>query len=213
MIRICLVEDQWLVREGIRTLLGLDPEITVVGEASDGEEALGVIAECSPEVVLLDLRMPKLSGLEVLRRLRQENALPPTLVLTTFDDDEMVFAAIRSGAKGFLLKDVTLERLTEAIRTLAGGGTCIHPAITERIMRALESSPPGFESGIMVDALSEREVEVLRLIAAGYSNREIGDLLSIAEGTVKNHTSSILGKLGVRDRVRAVLKAVDLGVI
>lgn len=213
MIRVCLVEDQSLVRHGIRTLLGLAADIEVVAEASDGEEAITVIAESRPDVVLLDLRMPKLNGLEVLRRLQQSDTLPATLVLTTFDDDEMVFAAIRSGAKGFLLKDVSLERLTGAIRTLAAGGTCIHPAITERITRALESRRPAFESSLAIQRLSEREIEVLRLVAAGYSNREIADLLSLSEGTVKNHASSILGKLGVRDRVRAVLKAIDMGLI
>ncbi|MBI2214525.1 MAG: response regulator transcription factor [Acidobacteria bacterium] len=213
MIRVCLVEDQQLVRHGIRTLLSLAPDIEVVGEAADGEEGLAVIASTKPDVVLLDLRMPKLNGLELLRRLRERDALPPTLVLTTFDDDEMVFAAIRSGARGFLLKDVSLDRLTDAIRGLAEGGSCIQPAITERIMRAMESRQPEFESGLVVEQLSEREIEVLRLVAAGYSNREIADLLSISEGTVKNHTSSIFAKLGVRDRVRAVLKAIDLGLI
>ena len=213
MIRVALVEDQTIVRQGLRSLLGLNPDIVIVAEAADGEEAVEVIEREKPDVVLLDLRMPKKSGLEVLQTLRERGTMRPTLILTTFDDDTMLFETIRAGAKGWMLKDVSRERLTGAIRTLASGGTCIEPVITERIMRALSASNVSFESADLPEPLTDREKTILRLLAGGYSNREISDLLNISDGTVKNHISSVLAKLGVRDRTRAVLKAIDLGFI
>ena len=213
MIRVCLVEDQTIVRQGLRSLLGLNPDITIVAEASDGEEAVEAIEREQPDVVLLDLRMPRLDGLGVLQRLRERGTSRPTLILTTFDDDTMLFEAVRAGAKGWLLKDVSLERLTDAIRTVASGGTCIEPVNTERIMRALERNNVSFESADLPEPLTDREKTILRLLAGGYSNREISQLLAINEGTVKNHISSVLSKLGVRDRTRAVLKAIDHGFI
>ena len=213
MIRVCLVEDQTIVRQGLRSLLALNPDIEIVAEASDGEEAIEAIEREKPDVVLLDLRMPKLDGLGVLQRLRERGTSRPTLILTTFDDDTMLFEAVRAGAKGWLLKDVSLERLTDALRVVANGGTCIEPVITERIMRALERSNVAFESAQLPEALTDREKTILRLLAGGYSNREISQLLDITDGTVKNHISSVLSKLGVRDRTRAVLKAIDNGYI
>jgi DNA-binding NarL/FixJ family response regulator len=213
VIRVALVEDQTIVRQGLRSLLALNPDIEIAAEASDGAEGVAVIEREKPDVVLLDLRMPKMSGLEVLQTLRDHGTMRPTLILTTFDDDTMLFETIRAGAKGWLLKDVSLERLTSAIRTLADGGTCIEPVITERIMRALTASNVAFESAELPEALTDREKTILRLLAGGYSNREISDLLGITDGTVKNHISSVLAKLGVRDRTRAVLKAIDLGLI
>ena len=213
MIRVCLVEDQTIVREGLRALLKLIPDITVAAEASDGEEAIGVIEREKPDVVLLDLRMPRLDGVGLLRALRERGTLPPSLILTTFDDDAMLFEAVRAGAKGWLLKDVSLDRLTSAIRTLASGGTCIEPVITERIVRALDGSAVSFESADLPEPLTDREKTILRFLAGGYSNREISELLKISDGTVKNHISSVLAKLGVRDRTRAVLLAIDLGLI
>lgn len=213
MIRVCLVEDQTIVRQGLRSLLALNADIEIVAEAADGEEAIETIERVKPDLVLLDLRMPKLDGLGVLHRLRERGTLPPTLILTTFDDDAMLFETIRAGAKGWMLKDVSLERLTDAIRTLASGGTCIEPVITERIMRALEGSSVAFDSAELPEPLTDREKTILRLLAGGYSNREISQLLHITDGTVKNHISSVLAKLGVRDRTRAVLKALDLGII
>lgn len=213
MIRVCIVEDQTIVRQGLRSLLALSGDIEVAGEAADGDEALDVIGSVKPDVVLLDLRMPKRDGVGVLRALRERDALPPTLILTTFDDDTNLFEAVRAGAKGWLLKDVSLERLTGAIRTLAQGGMCIEPAITERIVRALEKSNVAFEAAALPEPLTDREKTILRLLAGGYSNKEISDLLDISDGTVKNHISNLLSKLGVRDRTRAVLKAIDLGVI
>jgi DNA-binding NarL/FixJ family response regulator len=172
-----------------------------------------VIEREKPDVVLLDLRMPKRDGIGVLRTLRDRGTLIPALILTTFDDDLMLFEAVRAGAKGWLLKDVSLERLTSAIRTLAAGGTCIEPVITERIVRALDGSAVSFDSAELPEPLTDREKTILRFLAGGYSNREISELLKISDGTVKNHISSVLAKLGVRDRTRAVLKALDMGLI
>lgn len=209
MIRVCVVDDQTLVRQGICTLLGLVEGIEVVGEAEDGQQALGVVPRTKPDVVLLDLRMPVKDGLEVLEELKALGALPPTIILTTFDDDALVLAGLRAGARGFLLKDVSLERLAQAIRTVASGGTMVQPGLTDRILRA--GLQPGwtFPSLDPHDPLTPRETEVLRLMAGGYTNREIADALSTAEGTVKNQISSILSKLGVRDRTQAVLKGIE----
>jgi DNA-binding NarL/FixJ family response regulator len=213
MIRVCIVDDQTLVRQGIRSLLGLAEDIEVVGEAADGEEALALLEQLAPDVALLDIQMPKLDGLGVLDALSKNPSSPPCLVLTTFDDDELVLRAVARGARGFLLKDVSLEQLTAAIRTVADGGSVINPAVTERVLRGIERLGAGFESLPVPDALTKREVEILRMMAAGYSNREIGKACFVAEGTVKNHISSILSKLGVRDRTRAVLRALHLGLI
>jgi DNA-binding NarL/FixJ family response regulator len=213
VIRVALVDDQTLMRNGLRRLLDLTSDIQVVAEASDGEEALATLAESLPDILLLDVRMPRLSGVELLRRLREEDRLPPTILLTTFDDDGALLEGIRAGARGFLLKDVSFECLTDAIRRVAAGETLIRPAVTERVLRGLEELHPEFESLDPPDALSRRETEVLRLMAGGYNNREIADALGSSEGTVKNHVSNILSKLGVRDRTRAVLKALELGYI
>ncbi len=214
MIRVGLVDDQTLVRAGIRALLGLVPDVEVAFEAEDGASALRALEETGADVVLLDLRMPGLDGIGVLRALRGTGRLPPTIVLTSFDDDALMLEAIRLGARGFLLKDISLERLTEAIRTVAAGGTLLQPAITERLLRAaLGAGTGGFDSSVAPEPLTEREVEVLRLMTGGCSNREIADSLGVAEGTAKNHISNILAKLGVRDRTRAVLKALELGLV
>lgn len=213
MIKVCLVEDQNLVRQGLRTLLELAGDIEVTGEAQDGEEAIETIRRLKPEVVLLDMYLPKRSGMDVLQSLQRSNELPPTLILTTFDEDELVLGGLRAGAKGFLLKDVTLEQLTTAIRSLAAGGTFIQPAITERLLQNRHRIRCDFPSTAMPDPLSERELETLSLMARGYNNREIAEALTIAEGTVKNYVSSVLAKMGVRDRTRAVLKAIESGLL
>ena len=211
MIRVVLVDDQTLVRQGIRTLLELLPDMSVVGEAADGHEAVPAIEQARPDVVLLDVRMPGRSGLEVLAELKRRGTLPPTILLTTFDEDSVVLEGVRSGARGFLLKDVTLDQLAEAVRQVAGGGSLIRPAVTERVLRGLSRAPTTFDALDPPDPLTARELDVLRLMAGGFSNREIAETLGTAEGTVKNHASSILSKLGVRDRTRAVLKALDHG--
>ena len=212
MIRLCIADDQTLVRQGIRSLLQVTDEFTVVAEARDGREALEAVRATDIDVLLLDLRMPVLDGIGVLRAMADGPA-PPTLVLTTFDDDQLVVDALRAGARGYLLKDVTLDQLCHAIRTLHAGGHLIQPAITTTLVRQLEQHPPAFEQGAQLVPLTPRELDILRLVAGGHSNREIAELLFLAEGTVKNHISSTLGKLGARDRTRAVLRAISLGLI
>lgn len=207
MIRVGIVEDQTLVREGLRALLQLAADIEIVFEATDGADALDKVATITADIVLLDMRMPRMNGLEFLQSAGAAGRLPPTIILTTFDDDELVIGGIRAGAKGYLLKDVSLKQLVTAIQCVATGGTLIQPALTERIRQ-------GLARGISADVserLTQRETEILRLMAAGYSNQEIAAALDLAEGTVKNHVSAILGKLGVGDRTRAVLKAIEQG--
>jgi DNA-binding NarL/FixJ family response regulator len=213
MIRVVLIDDQTLVRRGVRALLELASDITVVAEAEDGIEGAAVIRRERPDVVLLDIRMPKASGLDLLRDLRDAGELPPTILLTTFDDDEALLEGVKAGARGYLLKDVSLEQLTGAIRAVAAGETLIRPVVTERVLRGLEHVRRDFDALDPPDPLTKRETEILRLMAGGYSNREIADALGTAEGTIKNHASSILSKLGVRDRTRAVLKALERGYI
>jgi DNA-binding NarL/FixJ family response regulator len=210
VIRLCIAENEALVREGLRRVLELDSELEVAGEACDAEEALAVVREARPDVVLLDMRMPRGGGLRVLEELEREPASPPCLVLTTFDDADALLAAARAGARGYLLKDVTAEELGKAIRCLASGGTWFKPSLTEGVLRGLGSMRDGRALREHADEpLTQREREVVRMMAGGYSNREIGSALGVAERTVKNHVSSILAKLGVRDRTRAVLKALD----
>ena len=204
MIRVCVVENETLVREGLRRVLELDEGLVVAGEARDGVEALELLERVRPDVALLDVRMPRLDGIGVLQALRSEAWAPPCLVLTTFDDADAFLAAVRAGARGYLLKDATSEELGQAIRCVSAGGSWLKPSLTENVLRALRDDRPGEVDG----KLTGREVEVLRLLAGGYSNREIGSLLQVSERTVKNHVSSILGKLWVRDRTRAVLKAI-----
>jgi DNA-binding NarL/FixJ family response regulator len=213
MINVMLVDDQNLVRKGVRSLLELSEEIEVIAEAADGAEAIKSIPEVKPDVVLLDMRMPGKSGLDVLRELSEADSLPPTIILTTFDDDELLLAGIQAGAKGFLLKDVALAELVNAVKTVAEGGSVVKPAVTQRLLKGLENLQTEFYSLDRPDPLTERETEILRLMAGGYSNKEIANSLGVAEGTVKNHVSNILSKMGVRDRTRAVLKAFELGQI
>ena len=213
MIRLVLVDDQTLVRSGIKGLLHLTEDIRVAGEAGDAAQAIAIIPEIKPDLVLLDIRMPGKSGIEVLKALSAQQALPPTILLTTFDDDGALLEGMRTGAKGFLLKDISLERLADAIRRVAGGQTLFRPYMTERILRGLHEMEPAFEAIDEPDKLTSREAEILRLMAGGFNNREIADALCNTEGTIKNHVSNILSKLGVRDRVRAVLKGVELGYV
>ncbi|QEL54572.1 response regulator transcription factor [Chromobacterium paludis] len=212
MIRVGLVDDQTLVRSGIRGLLELTGDIRVALEAADGAEALALLREARPDVLLLDVRMPGMSGMDVLRALREGGILPPTLLLTTFDDDEALLAGMGLGARGFLLKDISLERLADAIRRVAAGETLFRPGLTERVLDGLRGGA-GFPALDLPERLTSREVEVLALMAGGFNNREIAEALGPSEGTIKNHVSSILSKLGVRDRVRAVLRGLELGYI
>ena len=212
MIRVLVVDDQHLVRQGICSLLALSPNVTVVGEASHGDEALTLLAQMAVDVMLLDLRMPVRDGLATLQALRAQGSTLPVLILTTFDDDELVLASIEAGANGFLLKDVTLASLIDAIEAVHRGER-LHQPVSLNARERLEPLPEKLRGSDLTEPLSEREREILRLLSGGYSNKEIARALDLAEGTVKNHVSAILGKLGVRDRTRAVLKAVELQLI
>lgn len=213
MISVLLVDDQTLVRQGVRSLLDLSDEIRVVAEAADGQQALQMIPEVRPDVVLLDMRMPNMSGLDVLTAMKDRDGMPPVIILTTFDDDQLVLAGMKAGAKGYLLKDVSLEQLVDAVKTVAGGGSLVAPVVTQRLLSGLKNMQNDFASLDRPDPLTDRETEILRLMASGYSNKEIANSLGVAEGTVKNHVSNILSKLGVRDRTRAVLKAFELKLV
>jgi DNA-binding NarL/FixJ family response regulator len=211
MIRVLLADDHALVRRGIRALLELTAEFEVVAELEDGDAALEATLAMAPDVALLDVRMPRKDGLAVVRALRSAGNATPVVFLTTFDDDAVLLEGVRAGIAGYLLKDVTLDQLTSALRAVTSGKTLILPAVTERAERYAHDRGSAFEAAELPDRLTQREIEVLRLIAGGYSNREIADALGTAEGTVKNQISSILSKMGVRDRTRAVLKALELG--
>ena len=207
MTRVVVADDQALIRQGITGLLRM-AGIDVVGEADDGSGAVDEIVRTAPDVALLDMRMPRFDGIWTLRQLRERSIDVPVLVLTTFDDDDLVLDAVRAGARGYLLKDVTLDQLTHAVHTLAAGGTLIAPTVTDRLLRAIGR---GAAPSPTATHLTDRELDVLRLVAAGYGNRQIAEALFLAEGTVKNHISTILTKLGARDRTNAVLRALREG--
>jgi hypothetical protein len=213
VIRVVVVEDQTIVRRGIISLLNLTEDIRAVGEAVNGEEALLEIETKRPDAVLMDIRLPKSSGIEVLERLNERGNASPVILLTTFDDDLLFLRGIRAGARGFLLKDVSEERLAEAIRTVAGGGTLLQPAVTERAARTVRELRPTFDCISEPEALTPYEAQLLRLIAGGMNNREIAEQVRSTEGAVKNHVSNILAKLGVRDRTRAILRGIELGLL
>lgn len=210
MIRVLLADDQRLMREGMRTLLSLEPDLQVVGEATDGQEALQAALELRPDVVLMDIRMPGMNGVEATAKIRA--ALPETrvLILTTFDDDAMVIDALQEGAAGYLTKDLSAEEIADAIRKVCRGGVVMPPPIAAKVVAELARRPVR-AGGEAPQMLTERERDVLRLLGAGYSNREIGELLHITEGTAKNHVSSVIEKLGLRDRTQAALWAVRHG--
>jgi DNA-binding NarL/FixJ family response regulator len=215
-VRVLLVDDQALFREALATLLEVRPEIEVVGEAGDGDAALGRVAELRPDVVLMDLHMPVLDGIGATRRLRVDHPRVRVLALTTFDDDEDVFAALRAGAVGYLLKDVSGEKLVEALLAAARGESVLQPSVAAKVVARfaqLSEAEPSPRSQPLIVPLSERELEVLRLVAEGSSNREIASRLFLAEGTVKNHVTNVLAKLGARDRTQAALRARALRLI
>ncbi|HEX2074346.1 MAG TPA: response regulator transcription factor [Geodermatophilus sp.] len=208
-VRVLVVDDQALFREALITLLGVHPQVEVVGEAGDGAEALQRSAALHPDVVLMDLHMPVLDGIAATRRLRVEQPEVRVLALTTFDDDEDVFAALRAGAVGYLLKDVSSERLIEALLAAARGESVLQPSVAAKVVArfAQLTDEPRPRPQPLVVPLSDRELEVVRLLADGRSNREIAAELFLAEGTVKNHVTNVLAKLGARDRTQAALRA------
>lgn len=212
-IKVMLAEDQNLVREGLRNLLKLSDNIDVVGEVTDGSEVLAGLEEYQPDVLLIDIRMPVMTGIEALRQMQENENHTPAIILTTFDDHQMVLEGMQAGARGYLLKDVSLESLVGAIEKVHAGETLVQPAITERVLKGLSSLASREHDQSPVEELSPKELEVLRLMAGGYSNREISTAIHKSEGTVKNQVSSILEKLGVRDRTQAVLKAINLGLL
>jgi DNA-binding NarL/FixJ family response regulator len=227
MIRIVLVDDQKLLRQGIQTLLELEDDLRVVGTATNGREALEVVASARPDVVLMDIRMPHMDGVAATRELLKTAPGLGVIILTTFDDDEYVFEGLKAGARGYMLKDTSAEEIVAAVRAVAAGAALIQPSIARKVVAEFsrlaagqgERGPqaaPGHtpdESPPPAESLTERERAVLRALAAGLSNREIAERLVITEGTVKNHVSSLLAKLGVRDRTQAVLKAQELRLI
>jgi DNA-binding NarL/FixJ family response regulator len=202
MIRVLIADDHAVVRQGLRTFLDLQDDIEVVGEAGDGEEALALIEQLGPDVALIDLVMPRMDGIEAIRRLRERAPDVRAIVLSSFVDDDKLFPAVRAGAAGYLLKDVQPQELVEAIRTVHGGGALLHPQVAARLLQDMAEDP-----------LTPREHEVLALIGRGMPNKLIARELSLSEKTVKAHVSSILAKLGVTDRTQAALYAVREGLV
>jgi len=214
-IRVLLVDDQRLMRDGLRTLLELEPDLEVVGEAGDGQAALDTYAAVQPDVVLMDIRMPIMDGVEATWRLCARWPEARVIILTTFDDDAYVFDGLRAGALGYLLKAVSGQELAEAIRTVVSGGALIEPSVARKVVAEFARLVPPARSSesSLPEPLSEREVEILRLLGQSLTNREIALKLSLAEGTVKNYVTNILQKIGARDRTQAVLRAQELGLL
>ncbi|WP_318272495.1 response regulator transcription factor [Microbispora triticiradicis] len=211
VVRVLVADDQELVREGIASLLGIQPGVTVVGTAADGQEAVEAALSLEPDVVLMDVRMPRMSGVDAAAVLRRRAPACRVVMLTTFDDDEYVVEALRAGAAGYLLKNLPATRLAEAVRLASAGVSQLDSSVARRLAAALPSEPePGRDAGPSpASVLTPREIEVLRLIATGSTNREIATRMYLSEGTVKNHISRILGRLGLRDRTQAAVYARD----
>jgi DNA-binding NarL/FixJ family response regulator len=214
MIKVLLADDHALARSGLRAMLGAQDDIEIVGEAADGAEAVEEALRLRPDVVVMDIRMPRLDGIEATRRLRAHAGAPQVLVLTTFDLDEYVYEALVAGAGGFALKDAPPSQLAEAVRTVAAGDALLAPAVTKRLVeRFVRRPPPASAEREVLEELTDRELEVLRLVARGLSNSEIAGELYLSEATVKTHVTRILSKLGLRDRVQAVVHAYETGLI
>jgi DNA-binding NarL/FixJ family response regulator len=213
-IRVLIADDQALVRSGFRLILETRADIEVVGEAEDGRQAIALARELDPDVILMDIRMPDLDGIEATRQIIAAGCDTRVLVLTTFDLDEYVYAAIRAGASGFLLKDVRPSDLIEAIRLIAEGNALLGPTVTRRLLdRFANADPDGRPDPAIIASLTEREREILHLVASGLSNAELAQRLYLSETTIKTHVSSVLRKLGVRDRVQAVIVAYNAGLV
>ena len=214
MIKVLVADDQPLARNGLQAMLGAQEDLEIVGEAADGAEAVEEALRLRPDVVVMDIRMPNVDGIEATRRLQEHAGAPKVLVLTTFDLDEYVYEALRAGAGGFLLKDAPPGQLAEAVRTVAAGESLLAPAITRRLVeRFVRRPPPDAAAKERFGELTERELEVLKLVAAGLSNGEIAERLFLSEATVKTHLTRILSKLGLRDRVQVVVLAYESGLV
>lgn len=212
-MKIILVEDETLVRLGLCELLKLKETYEIVGQAEDGSGAVQLILQAPADVVLMDVRLPGLSGVDVLKEVRDRGSATPIILVTTFDDDEMFFRAIQAGANGFIRKDSTLAELTACIDKVIAGERVFRPSVTHGTRMAIEAFQPRFESSELPEPLTKKEAEVLALMTAGLSNKEIAESMGVAEATIKTHASAIFSKLGVRDRVRAVLKGLEIGCI
>ena len=213
-IKIVLADDQPLVRGGFRLILEAEENVEVVGEASDGEEAVAITRRLQPDLVLMDVQMPKLDGLEATRRIAQDADIRSrVLILTTFEQDDYVFEALRAGASGFMLKNAAPEELVRAVRVVAAGEALLAPSITRRVIAEYSQRAAPRKNDAALDRLTERELEVLRLLATGKSNAELATHLYLGEGTIKTHVSHLLGKLGLRDRVQAVVFAYESGLV
>lgn len=216
MISILLVEDQVLVRSGLKILLDQEPDINVVAEAGDGEEAVRLCADLKPDVVLMDIRLPKLDGIEAIKRIKEGNGHLEVLVLSAFDDDEVVFQAIQAGASGYILKDITPENLVRAIRAVRAGMSTVHPGVARKLLDRISLMSRGRPNGqarFHSHGLTDREVEILVGIANGASSRELATRLFVSESTVKSHLRAIYRKIGVRDRSQAVAHAIRKGLV
>jgi DNA-binding NarL/FixJ family response regulator len=221
VIKVLLVDDQTLIRQGIRLLLEIEPDIQVVGQAANGREALQQVESIHPDVVLMDVRMPEMDGVAATRELTANRPEVKVIILTTFEDDETVFEGLKAGARGYLLKDISSEEMAQAVRKVAAGEALIEPRLTRKVLAEFsrlatasnQHAPSKATPDGLVVSLTEREYEVLNALAHGLSNREIAEQLVITEGTVKNHVSNLIDKLGVRDRTQAILKGQELGLI
>ena len=212
MIRVLICDDQAIARHGLQMILASAPDLEVVGQAQDGQEAVELTAQLAPDVVLMDLKMPRLNGVQATRRIRSQSPDVQVLVLTTYDADEWVFDAIRAGANGYILKDTPPDQLLSAIRDAAAGKTPVDPAVAGKLFKCVADKPVP-QTDALVEPLSDRELEIVQLMAGGLTNAEIGAALFLSEGTIRNYISTILGKLGVKDRTQAVVTAIRYGLI
>ncbi len=213
-IKILIADDQKLIREGLKVLLELEKDFVVVGEASNGEEAFELYIKLKPDIVLMDLKMPKMNGVEGIIKIKEAFPQAKIIILTTFDDDQYVYEGLKSGALGYILKDTSIEKLSESIRTVYNGGALIEPSITKKILSELSKiEKPKKSKEELIEELSLREVEILKLIAKGYTNQEIANKLFLSVGTVKNYVTTILEKLEAKDRTEAAIKAKEIGII
>ncbi|MGB9750190.1 MAG: response regulator [Caldisericia bacterium] len=213
-IKILIADDQKLIREGLKVLLEMEEDFTVIGEASNGKEAVDLYIKLRPDIVLMDIQMPIMNGVNAIKKIKEIDELSKIIILTTFDDDEYVFDGLKSGALGYILKDIPIEKLSDTIRTIFKGGALIEPSITKKILSEIskiEKAPKG--DALLLEQLSSREKEILSLIAKGYTNQEIADKLFLSVGTVKNYVTNILQKMEVKDRTEAVIKVKDRGII
>ncbi|MGB9842745.1 MAG: response regulator [Caldisericia bacterium] len=213
-IKILIADDQKLIREGLKVLLEMEEDFTVIGEASNGKEAVDLYIKLRPDIVLMDIQMPVMNGVNAIKKIKEIDELSKIIILTTFDDDEYVFDGLKSGALGYILKDISIEKLSDTIRTIYKGGALIEPSITKKILSEIskiEKAPKG--DALLLEQLSSREKEILSLIAKGYTNQEIADKLLLSVGTVKNYVTNILQKMEVKDRTEAVIKVKDSGII